>query len=247
MNTIQKTCKAAAATGALALGTAVALASASAASAAGLTSTDAANIFSACVTKANAEPSAPALRAGKTTKMWCAVLDREGQTLLIKATDTSESPGPNLLTDAWRASIEIAEAKAYTALSVSSDENALDSKTVGLLSRTDVCLFGKCGAAGTDGGPAPLWGIGNTNPFRPGVGDPSLNPDDKTGLKHHGIVTFAGGQPVYNCSTHKLLGGVGVSGDGVEEDNEVAIAAVQNAGFVLSPTAGCPSSAGGHR
>jgi uncharacterized protein GlcG (DUF336 family) len=211
LKTIPKTNKAAAAC-ALMLGAAMAAAGGSAASAAGLTSTDAANIFSACVTKANAEPSA--LRAGKTTKMWCAVLDREGQTLLIKATDTSESPGPNLLTDAWRASIEIAEAKAYTALSVSSDENALDSKTVGLLSRTDVCLFGKCGAAGTDGGPAPLWGIGNTNPFRPGVGDPSLNPDDKAGSKHHGIVTFAGGQPVYNCSTHKLLGGVGVSGDG---------------------------------
>jgi uncharacterized protein GlcG (DUF336 family) len=167
--------------------------------------------------------------------MWCAVLDREGQTLLIEATDTGESPGPNLKTDAWRASIEIAEAKAYTALSVSSNDLALDSRTVGLAARTD---GGGSGTPGTDKGPAPLFGIGNTNPFRPGIGDPSLSPDDNTGLKHHGIVTFAGGQPVYNCNTHKLVGGVGVSGDGVDEDDTVAKGAVTGATgtkFCLKP------------
>ena len=37
-----------------------------------------------------------------------------------------------------RESIEIAEAKAYTALSVSSNDLALDSKTVGLAAREDV-------------------------------------------------------------------------------------------------------------
>jgi uncharacterized protein GlcG (DUF336 family) len=204
--------------------------------AAGLTAKDAANIFKSCVATAKTTKS-PFFRP-KTgfTIMWCAVLDREGQTLLIKATDTRESPGQQLQTDAWRASIEIAEAKAYTALSVSSNEKALDSRTVGLASRTDVCLFGPCTAPGTDKGPAPLFGLGNTNPFRPGTGDPSRSPDDKTGLKHHGIVTFAGGQPVYNCTTpKKLLGGVGVSGDGVDEDDAVAIGAVTGAGFCLNP------------
>jgi len=132
--------------------------------------------------------------------MWCAVLDREGKTLLIKATDTGESPGPNLTTDAWRASIEIAEAKAYTALSVSSNDLALDSKTVGLLARQDGPGSTASVDIGTNAGVAPLFGLGNTNPFRPGTGDPSLHPDDQTGLKHHGIVTFAGGQPVYSCS-----------------------------------------------
>jgi uncharacterized protein GlcG (DUF336 family) len=206
----------------------------------GLTAKDAATIFNKCKKAAKTTVS-PFFRP-KTgfTIMWCAVLDREGQTLLIKATDTGESPGPQLQspqlqTDAWRASIEIAEAKAYTALSVSSNDRALDSRTVGLASRTDICLFGPCTAPGTDKGPAPLFGLGNTNPFRPGTGDPSLSPDDKTGLKHHGIVTFAGGQPVYSCGAHKLLGGVGVSGDGVDEDDTVAKAAVLNAGFCLNP------------
>ena len=101
------------------------------AAAVGLSRADAERIFRTCVTTANATPS-PIRGAGKTTKMWCAVLDREGLALLIKATDTGESPGPKLTTDAWRGSIEIAEAKAYTALAFSSNDFALDSKTVGL-------------------------------------------------------------------------------------------------------------------
>jgi uncharacterized protein GlcG (DUF336 family) len=68
--------------------------------------------------------------------------------------------------------------------------------------------------------------------------DPSLHPDDKAGGKHHGIVTFAGGQPVYSCGpagTRKLRGGVGVSGDGVDQDDTVAKAAVTGAGYCLTP------------
>ena len=202
----------------------------------GLSKADAAKIFSACVTTAKSTTS-PFFRNGKKTIMWCAVLDREGQTLLIKATDTGESPGPNLQTDAWRASIEIAEAKAYTALGVSSNDKALDSKTVGLLARQDGPGSTASADIGTNAGVASLFGVGNTNPFRPGTGDPTLHPDDQKGLKHHGIVTFAGGQPVYNCSTHKLLGGVGVSGDGVDQDDAVAIGAVTAppASFCLHP------------
>lgn len=202
---------------------------------AGLTAKDAANIFKSCV--ATAKTTKSPLRGTPGTKMWCAVLDREGQTLLIKATDTGESPGPNLTTDAWRASIEIAEAKAYTALGVSSNDKALDSKTVGLLARQDGPGSTASADIGTNAGVASLFGVGNTNPFRPGTGDPTLHPDDQKGLKHHGIVTFAGGQPVYNCSTHKLLGGVGVSGDGVDQDDAVAIGAVTAppASFCLHP------------
>jgi uncharacterized protein GlcG (DUF336 family) len=101
----------------LILGTTAALVSASLAHAAdGLNKGDADKIFQSCVTIANKTPSP--IRGTPGTKMWCAVLDREGETLLIKATDTGESPGPHLLSDAWRARIEIAEAKAYTALSV---------------------------------------------------------------------------------------------------------------------------------
>jgi uncharacterized protein GlcG (DUF336 family) len=196
----------------------------------GLTTANAVKIYTACKSTAASTPSTFGRKSG--TKMWCAVLDREGSLLLIKATDTGESPGPNLTTDAWRASIEIAEAKAYTALSVSSNDLALDSRAVGLATRLD---GGGTGTPGTDSGPAPLWGLGNTNPFRTLTGESSLS-DDMTGLKHHGIVTFAGGQPVYSCHNHKLLGGVGVSGDGVDQDDAVAKGAVTGAGFCLTPT-----------
>lgn len=54
--------------------------------------------------------------------MWCAVVDREGILLLIRATDTGESPAKVMTTDAWRVSIEIAAAKAFTAVSTSSND-----------------------------------------------------------------------------------------------------------------------------
>ena len=54
----------------------------------------------------------------------------------------------------------------------------------------------------------PLWQIGNSNLF-------------------NGIVEFPGGFPLYKNG--RLAGGVGVSGDGVEEDENVAEAGT--AGF----------------
>ena len=192
-----------------------------------------ATIFTACQSTAGATPSA--LRgAGKFTKMWCAVVDREGQLMLIKATDTSGTPSAPAGSDAWRGSIEIAIAKAYTALAFSSNDQALDSRTLGLLSRMDGPGSVAPKRIGTDAGVAPLFGIGDSNSFRPLTGS-GLGSDDATGIYHHGIITFAGGQPVYDCSTHVLLGAVGVSGDGVDQDDTVAKGAVTGASVCLTP------------
>jgi uncharacterized protein GlcG (DUF336 family) len=195
---------------------------------------DSAALESACVTAAASEPSA--LRgSGKTTKMWCAVVDREGVSLAINATDTGGTPRSPNGSDAWRGSIEIALAKAYTAVAFSSNDQPLDSFTVGLLTRPD---GGGLGPVGHDSGPAPLWGLGNSNPYRPLIG--TGNKDDSTGRSHHGIITFAGGQPVYTqgssgCGGGTLIGAVGVSGDGVDEDDAVAKATVTGAGYCLHP------------
>lgn len=199
----------------------------------GLTKADANAIFGACNTAADTTPS-PLRGSGNFTKMWCGVVDREGRLLLIRATDTGGTPQNPQGSDAWRGSIEIAIAKAYTALAFSSKDLALDSKTIGLLARQD----GPGNTAppaviGTNAGVAPLFGIGNTNPFRPLTGVRAK--DDQTGNRHHGIVTFAGGQPVYGCGTDVLLGAVGVSGDGVNQDDIVAKGAVTGAGFCLAP------------
>jgi len=190
-------------------------------------------LFTACQTTAAATPSA--LRgAGKFTKMWCAVVDREGQLMLIKATDTAGTPAAPAASDAWRGSIEIAIAKAFTALAFSSADQALDSRTLGLLTRIDGPGSKAPKTTGTDVGVAPLFGIGDSNPYRPLTGA-GLGSDDATGIYHHGLITFAGGQPVYDCTSHALLGAVGVSGDGVDQDDTVAKGAITGAGVCLTP------------
>ncbi len=66
------------------------------------------------------------------------------------------------------------------------------------------------------------------------------------GIEHsnEGLITFPGGVPVYSnpgglidCESGGgvLLGGVGVSGDGVEQDEDGAEGAIQGAGFCTQP------------
>jgi uncharacterized protein GlcG (DUF336 family) len=186
----------------------------------------------ACAAAAKAEPAA--FRPGKNTKMWCAVIDREGKLLAINATDTGGTPQNPLGSDAWRGSIEIAIAKAYTAVAFSSNDLALDSKTIGLVTRQDGPGSTSPADIGTDEGVAPLWGLGNSNPYRSVFGF-GQGGDDGLGGYHHGIITFAGGQPVYTkgpsgCGNGggTLIGAVGVSGDGVDQDDAVAKSTVTN-------------------
>ena len=193
-------------------------------------------IFSACQDTADATPS-PIRNNGQTvhlnTIMWCAVVDREGVLQLVKATDTGGTPNDPLDSVAWRGSVAIANAKAWTALAFSSLDVALDSKTVGLLARQDgPGATAPPAVIGTNAGVAPLFGIGDTNLYTRFFNGPN---EVFLGRKHQGIVTFAGGQPVYDCDTGELLGGVGVSGDGVDQDDIVAKGAVTGAGFCLNP------------
>jgi uncharacterized protein GlcG (DUF336 family) len=108
------------------------------------------------------------------TRMHIYVIDARGQII-----------GRRNMSDAWDGSISIAKAKAYTAMAFSSNQNALTSRTIGLLSQP--------------GG--PLWQIGNSN--------------TRTGL-----IEFPGGIPLYKDG--KLVGAIGVSGDGVDQDENVA-------------------------
>jgi uncharacterized protein GlcG (DUF336 family) len=98
--------------------------------------------------------------------------------------------------DAWVGSIAIAKAKAYTAAAFSSDENALTSRSIGELSQP--------GGA--------LWQIGNSNQPRGGQGQGDVT--------EQGLIEFPGGLPLYKNG--KLVGGIGVSGDGVNQDEDVA-------------------------
>jgi uncharacterized protein GlcG (DUF336 family) len=126
-----------------------------------------------------------------STKMHIAVVDRSGRVLGFRS-----------MADAWVGSEDIAIAKARTAAFFSSRENALTSRTIGLLSQA----HDPNGA----GGAGPLWGIGNSNQV--GItGGPHLR---------NGIITFPGWIPLYKNG--QLVGAIGVSGDGVDQDEFVA-------------------------
>jgi uncharacterized protein GlcG (DUF336 family) len=100
------------------------------------------------------------------------------------------------MADAWVGSIDIAVAKGRTAAFFSSDQNALTSRVIGDNSQP--------GGA--------LWGIGNSNQIGISGSQEFRN----------GIVTFPGGVPLYKNGA--LVGGIGVSGDGVNQDEIVAFA-----------------------
>jgi uncharacterized protein GlcG (DUF336 family) len=129
------------------------------------------------------------------TKMHIAICDRIGRLLAIRS-----------MNDAWEGSIDIAIAKARTAALFSSNENALSSRDIGILSQAHFNGGDGRGEAG------PLWGIWHTNQF----------PLSNVRGERNGLVTFPGGLPLYKNNI--LAGGVGVSGDGVDQDEAVAIA-----------------------
>ena len=115
--------------------------------------------------------------------------------------------------DAWEGSRDIAIAKARTAAFFSSNENALTSRIVGDLSEPH--------AEDGSGGARPLWGIWASNQVGITGGPGTRN----------GIITFPGGIPLYKNG--QLVGGIGVSGDGVDQDETVALAGA--AGFRPGP------------
>ncbi len=152
-----------------------------------LTQAEVDSIIANAITQANAEPSLLRMDGAgdqQPTRMHVAVVDRKGRVI-----------GFESMSDAWVGSIDIARAKAYTAMAFSSDENALTSRTLGILSQP-----------GGD-----LWQIGNSN--RPGTAGGEI--------KEQGLIEFPGGLPLYD-ENGKLVGGLGVSGDSVCHDENVA-------------------------
>lgn len=141
----------------------------------------------------------------RPVKMHIAIVDRGGKLVALRS-----------MSDAWEGSKDIAISKARTAAFFSSDENALTSRIVGELTQI---------TTGTDGKMAtgPLWGIGNSNQQGSSGGKETRN----------GIITFPGGLALYKNG--RLAGGIGVSGDGVDQDEAVAFGGAS--GFEPGPNA----------
>src|SRR5262245_57028958 len=168
-----------------------------------LSQADLDQIVAQAVASANATNSGlRLLPTVQKTKMHIAIVTRDGRLLRLES-----------MPDAWVGSIDIAIAKARTAAFFSSDQNALTSRIIGVLSQAH-------NPDGT-GGAGPLWGIGNSNQI--GISGSQAF--------RNGIITFPGGVPLYKNG--QLVGGIGVSGDGVTQDETVAFAGA--AGFPPGP------------
>jgi hypothetical protein len=83
--------------------------------------------------------------------------------------------------------------------------------------------------------PGPLFGIQDALPGGLGAGIPGLDvtPGSTVDATNgNGITIFPGGLPLYKAGV--LVGGIGVSGDGVDQDDYVA--SFGSAGFEASPS-----------
>jgi uncharacterized protein GlcG (DUF336 family) len=151
------------------------------------------------------------LPAGQPAEVFIAVVNNPnvpGQPPVVLGTFRT----PDATVFSW----DVAVQKARTALFFSSDTLALSTRTVGFLAQTFY-------PPGIDGNPAgPFNGLQErfSGPIISGSGPVNGNLPD-------GITIFPGGFPLYRNGV--LIGAIGVSGDGVDQDD--LIAASGTAGF----------------
>jgi len=142
-------------------------------------------------------PGAPAGGLFGGTRMWAAVVNRDGDVCAF-ATSTDDP------THVWPGSQAIAKAKAYTANAFSLDVLAL--------STAQLYTFVQPGHS--------LYGLNQSNLFN---SDFLAPPSGTGGGKNQiigGIITFGGGVALYRGS--KVIGGLGLSGDTACTDHEIA-------------------------
>ena len=131
------------------------------------------------------------------TRMWGAVVNRDGEICAYITTTTDP-------TQVWPGSQAIAKAKAYTANAFSLDSLAL--------STARLYTFTQPGHS--------LWSLGQSNLWHPSFTAP---PGGQAGGNNQiagGLIFFGGGVPIYQGT--KIVGGLGISGDTSCADHEIA-------------------------
>jgi len=131
------------------------------------------------------------------TRMWVAVVNRDGELCSVAA--STEDPS-----GVWPGSQAIAKAKAYTANAFSLDDFAL--------STAQLYTFTQPGHS--------LWSLGQSNLFNSLFLAAPSAPNAGHGLIAGGLIFFGGGVPIYKGG--KIIGGLGVSGDTSCADHEIA-------------------------
>ena len=132
---------------------------------------------------------------GVPARVHIAVVDLQGNLL-----------GAFRMADGTNFSFDVAVQKARTARFFSDDTHAFSATAIGFMAQA----FFPPGIASS--GPGPLFHIQNELSLTPFLGAPLEN----------GITIFPGGVPLYKHG--QLVGAVGVSGDGVEQDDMIAFA-----------------------
>jgi uncharacterized protein GlcG (DUF336 family) len=196
--------------------------------AARLTSNEVQQILSQASARAKITRAGIRLPRGKAAQTFITVVNNPDQTNATPLVlGTIRTPGATLFS--WDVAIQ----KARTAVFFSDDTRAFSSRSVGFLAQQ----FFPPGIANTS--PGPFYGlqelfslvpVGITNPLNRAfvtnaltVPNPNLT---------NGITIFPGGFPLYRDGV--LIGAIGVSGDGIDQDD--IIAAAGTVGF-LPPTA----------
>jgi uncharacterized protein GlcG (DUF336 family) len=186
-----------------------------AAGASGLTQADVTAILAQAVSTAEITRAVIRLPSGSRTHMTIAVADLDGTIL-----------GLHRMPDATVFSIDVAVAKARNVIYLSSPAGAVDLP--GVPSGTAVTNR-------TIGfGAQPLFppGIDNSSPgpffnlFLADLAHPCTQGSQSANPNQNGVVFFPGSLPLYKDGV--LVGGLGVSGDGVDQDDYVTNAGGQN-------------------
>ncbi len=186
-----------------------------------LTASDVRTIIDQSIAKADRTRAAIRLPLGQRTKMVIAVTDLEGNLL-----------GLHRMRDSTIFSIDVAVAKGRNVTYFSSGDVAPEDQIDGLPLGTAITNrtigfgaqpFFPSGIDGTEPGPyREIFEFDTANPCTQGR-EPA-NPNQ------NGIVFFPGSSPLYKddgMGTKVLVGGLGISGDGVDQDDYVTAAGIE--------------------
>jgi len=176
----------------------------------GLTLAEVQSIVNAAITTANTTRAVIRLPDGQRAKFVIAVADLDGTLLAL-----------NRMTDATVFSIDVAVAKARNMVYFSSaGVNPIDLPGVpnGTAVTNRTISFGAQPffPAGIDGtAPGPFFNL-----YQFDIANPCTNGHQLANPNQNGIVFFPGSVPLYKNGV--LVGGLGISGDGVEQDDFVS-------------------------
>ena len=176
----------------------------------GLAASDVANIVNNAISTANATRAVIRLPIGSSTRMAIAVGDLDGTII-----------GLYLMADTTMFSVDVAVTKARNVVYFSGGTRtaadltgvpmgtAVTNRTIGFGAQP----FFPPGIDGSD--PGPFFNV-----YQQDVANPCTQGFQVAGPNRSGVVFFPGSAPLYRNGT--LVGGLGISGDGVDQDDYVA-------------------------